>query len=156
MGQCIVSPSDTLKLEIERLKSLWDGVTRMVNYVFTPNMSGGTFHFSSRILKRKLRLEEFEYFCEFAPHFIVVPTTAQFGFNFGVTLYIEPPALFPGVKQEFEDIFFISGEFLPDECGQRFENAWRVLSPLSHNDANRQKLQKNGFDPPGEKSNYMY
>jgi hypothetical protein len=151
-----VSISDTLESEVEKLKSLWREVTQVVTRTFRANMSGNTFHCTSRILRRKLTLEEFEYICKVAPHFIVVPARAQFGFNFGVTLYIEPSASFPGVQQEFEDVFFISGEFLPDECGRRFDNAWKVLSPLSHNETNRQKLARNGLEPPQEKSHYMY
>lgn len=105
---------------------------------------------------RCLTVEEFTHFCEVAPHFIVEPTIAEGGFSFGISLYIEHPAICPGIDPECEYVITISGEYLPEEIGQRFEHAWKVLSPLSHCDANREKLSRNGREPPREKSYYEY
>lgn len=109
-----------------------------------------------RVCTKKLTMQEFVHMCEIAPHFIVVPQSAQFRFNFGVSLCIEPEAIYPGVEPECECVFFISGEYLPDDIGQRFENSWNALSPLSHTEANRVKLARNGFGPPEEKNHYAY
>lgn len=118
----------------------------------TLNISGHTYPVSWRDCERPLTEEEFGLFMEYAPYFIVEPTNAQSGFNFGVRLYD-----FPKTKDESpQPFFFISGEYLPETVGQLFEDSWRVLSPLSHNKTNERLLRSFGLELPREKYHYEY
>ncbi len=136
--------------DLHWLKSLQDQVSERI-------LMRDRFHnFHTRQLVRKLTMDEFERLRELAPQFMIVPSTAEYGFNFGITLCIEPQPIYPGVEPTIESVFFISGEYLPDEIGQRFENAWEVLSLLSHNNVNREKLARNSIEKPRDKSHYDY
>ncbi len=117
-----------------------------------PNLSRSSHFSKRRSLVRKLTREEFALFLKIAPHFLVVPFSAQFGFNFGVHLYAHPKS--PSL--EAEHIFQISGKYLPEGMGETFEDAWRVLSLLSHNQQNIRQLQQCRMAPPREKSFYEY
>lgn len=104
-----------------------------------------------RVLKRRLTLEEFEYFKEISPQFIVVPFRAEFGYNFGVYLYAHQNVMGTDPKL----IFMISGKYLPEEMGKTLKDAWEVLSVLSHSDANRERLRLHRMSPPLSKEHFF-
>lgn len=150
-GIAMYEVTEQVEEAVAWLRDLKDKVSKRV---WMDDRFGG--YYSSECT-RKLTMEEFQHFKSVAPLFIVVPGIAQFGFNFGVTLYVEPPPLFPGVEVDLGDyVFFISGEYLPDEVGQRFENSWAALSPLSHSPENIQKLLRNKQELPKDKRYYEY
>ncbi len=143
--------TDDLSKEISWLAALREKISTVSSRIFRPNISGKPYKYDVYIRTRSLTLEEWEHFLEIAPLFVVEPHNAECGFNFGIRLWhpannIEKP----------EPIFSISGEYLPESMGQRFESAWHALSPLSHNPKNEAMLLRHGFNPLQEKGSYDY
>jgi hypothetical protein len=99
----------------------------------------------------RLTIEEWEKLLSIAPQFAVAPHSAQWGFNFGITLWYEANSI-DGPKP----VFTMSGQNLPDGMGHTFNATWDALSPLSHNQENEKLLAHYEMDPPREKSFYNY
>ncbi len=134
------------------LKGLQAKISNVVVCKMRPNLSGNDYYAERLSVTRKLTLEEFNLFRKIAFQFVVVPFSAQFGFNFGVHLFTHPNS--PGLKPEH--VFEIHGKYLPEGMGDDFEGAWNVLSLLSHNHQNRERLQQYGMNVPREKSFFKY
>ncbi len=140
------------KQKKDYLTSLLKQVSIIQRGQSTLNMSNTTYSVEWLDCVRPLTEKEFEQFLLFAPDFIVEPTIAQCGFNFGVRLYD-----FPEKKDTHpQAFFFISGEYLPNKEEQRLKDSFRILSPLSHNERNELFLKAFGLNLPEEKSCYEY
>jgi hypothetical protein len=90
---------------------------------------------------------------------IVEPINACMVFNFGLHVYepdLEPDeeefAQSHGIKLKVHAILTITGR----HTDTRFDETWKLLSPLSHNPVNEARLQKYGFAAPREASYYDY
>lgn len=74
----------------------------------------------------------------------------------------EPPALYPGVELKPEKLLLLPTDALPlteairmpDRT--RFEDGWRVFSPLTHCDANFEVLRRSNLPQPEDKATYEY
>ena len=123
-----------------------------VNYEFCPALSNQGFVIET--CKRNLVLAELLHIREVADQFIILPVN-EFGFGFAIYFLVETEAGYPGIAR-FEKILSINGEYLPQGLGRNFESVWRELSPMSHNEANREKLLRNGFGTPKEKAYFEH
>lgn len=112
------------------------------------NMSGHRWQQTVYTVKRQLTDDEWAKVKEYAQEYIIEPCNAGMGFNFGITFYQAPA--FPGLPPQ--PVFALEGKHF----NERFEEAWARLSPLSHNNANAQKLDWAGFDLPKGKTFYEY
>jgi hypothetical protein len=144
--------NETHIIERKWLEDLSLSISEIRRSEVTLNMSGDSYNQPYRVRLRKLTEDEFKRFLEIAPHFIVEPGNAQFGFNFGLALYDFPSK--DGAKPEF--IFFVSGEYLPDGMDDKFEGAWKAFSSLSHSLENEKLLSLCGLGTPREKIHYEY
>jgi len=118
----------------------------------TTNMDGRTHHCLAYYEKRPLQPDELTLLKEIAHYFVIEPHNACMGFNFGITLFVQPS--FPTMPLEW--VITITGADLPDGMSKQFDNAWVELSPLSHNRNNMKALLAFGKDLPREKSYYEY
>ena len=98
--------------------------------------------------KRKLTTDEWEFIRGAAPAFVVEPTNACMGFNFGLNIYATPVA--PGAPPEH--VLSITGAHF----GTRFAESWAKMSPLSHNPSNEARLKLYGFETLRERDYYDY
>ena len=80
--------------------------------------------------------------------FIIEPINAGMGFNFGLLFWKHPT--FPGVPPEI--VYSIEGEAF----GMKFKEAFKKLSPLSHNKKNAELLKQYQFEPPKGDDHYDY
>jgi hypothetical protein len=134
------------------LLALKQDISKVEHGITRTNMDGREHRTSWCEAKRQVTKKELARVKELAKLFIVEPMSSGCGFNFGVFFYEHPPV--PGVKPE--PVFFIDGKYLPGENGQRFEGAWKELSPLSHNKENKRLLKHYGMGEALEKSHYQY
>jgi hypothetical protein len=79
------------------------------------------------------------------------PHNACMGFGFGMSVW-EPPAQ-PGVDPEHV-ITVTSGHIVKD--GPGFEKGWKILSPFTHSERNRQLLEYFDREAPRKKGYYEY
>lgn len=147
-----IQATDDKTIEIIKwLKGLIEEISEPVVHEMRANLSGNEYQVSVRERIRSLSTEEWARFQEVAPLFTIEPSSAQYGFNFGLTLWHKLNNIEP-----LSRIFFICGEYLPDTMDQRFNGAWKALSPFSHNPENRRRLLHYGKEDPKPKSYYEY
>lgn len=101
-------------------------------------------------VSRRLTTGEFSYLRQIASHFTVMPIKLET--DFGICLFTNPEDIVAKRKPIFE----IRGAELPVEVGETFEDAWRVLSPLSHNSRNKELLMQCGIDIPRTRRHYKH
>lgn len=98
---------------------------------------------------------------------IVEPINACMGFGFGIRIYKGTPAHWPGMDPEKEYLCCITSRhlcfdraehspFSENDKDRSFALGWRLLSPLSHSEANVDLLQQFGFDKPKDRDFYDY
>ncbi len=74
----------------------------------------------------------------------------------------EPPALYPGIELKPESVLLLPTQALPLTEATRmpdrtfFEDGWRVFSPLTHSDLNRDLLRRSNLPQPEDKATYEY
>lgn len=96
----------------------------------------------------------------------VTMCNTKFGFGVGIMVHEpEPPPTYPGAE-ELETpcvMVMISQEHLPlsQSSFERqdrilFEDGWRVFSPLTHSDTNREIVRRCRLPAPLSKGHYMY
>ena len=100
---------------------------------------------------------------------------ACWGFGCGLTVYVEPPRIFPGLDEKPEFLFSVTKDHLPLEGRTRevkvlgkkkpkvvpadrttFEDGWVEFSPFTHSEKNAKLLAEYGMEPPKAKGYYDY
>ena len=104
-----------------------------------------TKHYS---VKRKVTDEEWKQIKRIAKDRIVEPHNAGMGFNFGITIYEAPTY----IGLPCEPLITIEG----GHFDERFDAAWKRMSPLSHNKSNEGYLKLFKFEPLHDVSHYDY
>jgi len=100
------------------------------------------------IQRRQINDNEWAKVKKIAKNFIIEPINAGMGFNFGLLFWKHPT--FPGVPPEI--VYSIEGEAF----GMKFKEAFKKLSPLSHNKKNAELLKQYQFEPPKGDDHYDY
>jgi hypothetical protein len=133
----------------------------------TSMMGGRTHHYTYLHERRKITADELDRVKEVIAAsrsggkdtFVVEPVNACMGFNFGVNIYaaeLEPDeeefALEHGIKITTRPVLSITGH----HTDTRFEETWKLLSPLSHNSVNEALLRRYGLGQLREKGYYDY
>ncbi len=79
---------------------------------------------------------------------------ACFGFGCGMAVYVEPPALYPGVPNTPERVLYVTQKHFGP--GVRFDAGWAIFVQFTHTAENAVRLQRLGLPAPQAKSYYEY
>jgi len=114
---------------------------------------------------RRLTEEEWDWIKETisSENLICQPHNACMGFGLGMTLYAEPPVVYPGADLPPEYLITITQKHIPfpgsvdDVNGPRFNEAWDIFSPITHTSENGAKLKMHkSLEPLKPKGHYDY
>jgi hypothetical protein len=136
----------------EDLKKLDKEINEYVKSEAMANMSRTMHTITYREIRRIITDSEWKGIKKVVEKYNLIcdPHNAEMGFGFGIAIYDGPPAI--GLEPEF--LIEISNSHFGTES--RFNEGWRILSPLSHNKKNEEKLKLYGFDPLKDKDYYDY
>lgn len=120
---------------------------------------------SYRECRRRLTPDELATLLSIVKKFNLPATMENIDWGLTIAMRVwspEPPALYPGVELKPESILLLHTDALPLTEAARmpdrtfFEDGWRVFSPLTHSDLNRDLLRRSNLPQPEDKATYEY